>query len=321
MLTVYSLTGDKVIVGDHMHLDQSPLWVDLFDPTPEEAAQVEAALNLDLPTREEMQEIETSSRLYTKDQAVFVTAPVLTKSDGPMPEAPAVTFILLHGCTVTVRHATPRPFETYPARLLRQHSLGLTADAVLMGLLEAIVDRVADVLEGISSTLNTLSQTIFHYDPSDDRPRQDYRDVLASVGRAGDLTAKANESLLALARAVTFLAQAAEDMTSKNSRAHLKTMTRDIRSLSEHSTYLNGKIGFLLDATLGMINIEQNNIIKIFSVMALIFMPPTLIASIYGMNFQNQPELHWEFGYPLALVLMIAVAVLPYRYFKKRRWL
>ena len=322
MLTVYYLAGDKIDVGDAFHLEFSPLWVDVLNPTPEEAAQVEAALNVELPSREEMQEIETSSRLYTKEQAVFLTTPVLTKADGPMPETTAVTFVLLHGCAVTVRHGTPRPFETYAARLQKQHNLGLTADAVLMGLLEAIVDRVADVLEGVASGLNSLSHDVFHSGAAvSEGPRQNYKQVLAEVWRAGDLTAKASESLLALTRAVTFLGQAGSDMMSKTSRSHLKTMSRDVRSLSEHSGFLNGKIGFLLDATLGMINIEQNNIIKIFSVMAVIFLPPTLIASIYGMNFQNQPELHLEYGYPMALVMMVAAAVLPYFYFKKKRWL
>jgi magnesium transporter len=145
---------------------------------------------------------------------------------------------------------------------------------------------------------------------------------MRAIGRKGDLNSKVRESLVSIGRLVLFLANEADGMKwPKEMRAQLKVMQRDVGSLSDHASYLSNKITFLLDAMLGMVSIEQNNIIKIFSVASVALMPPTLIASIYGMNFKHMPELEWTFGYPFALVLMIVAAILPYIYFKWRRWL
>ena len=154
-----------------------------------------------------------------------------------------------------------------------------------------------------------------------DRSRT-YNDILKTIGRKGDLTSKVRESLVSIGRLLLFLANEADGMRwAKDMRAQLKAMQRDVQSLSDHATYLTNKITFLLDAMLGVVSLEQNNIIKIFSVAAVVFMPPTLVASIYGMNFKHMPELDWEFGYPIAIVLMLVAAVLPYFFFKWKKWL
>ena len=149
-----------------------------------------------------------------------------------------------------------------------------------------------------------------------------YNDVLKALGRKGDLTSKVRESLVSIGRLVTFVTAEADNVKwSKEMRAQLKTMQRDVASLTDHASYLSNKITFVLDAMLGVVNLEQNNIIKLFSVMAVVLMPPTLIASIYGMNFKIMPELEWTHGYPIALVMMLLAAVLPYLFFTWKRWL
>jgi magnesium transporter len=253
-----------------------------------------------------------------------VTVPVVTNSDTPEPITVAVTFILTALCTITVRYGDPKPFRLFSARATRQRGLALSSEAVLVGLLEAIVDRAADLYESIGGELDGLSQHVFRSPgPTHRRRRQsasDLQAVLRGIGRNGDLASKVSDSLLGVARASTYLGQD-DAVRRKDCKARLKTMTRDVRSLTEHGVHIANKINFMLDATLGMINIQQNNIIKIFSVVAVIFLPPTLVASMYGMNYKHMPELEWEYGYLWALFLMFLSAALPYLYFKRKGWL
>ncbi|WP_281262049.1 CorA family divalent cation transporter [Azospirillum thermophilum] len=190
-----------------------------------------------------------------------------------------------------------------------------------------MIDRVADVLELVGGRIDGLSARVF--DDSLDskgfgsaaKKPDELQDVLRGIGRAGDLTHKVRDCLAGLDRLVAFLTSVSAGRLSKEQKTALKTMTRDLRSLNEHAGFLAHEANFLLDATLGLINIEQNAIIKIFSVVAVALMPPTLIASAYGMNFKHMPELDWEFGYPMALMLMVLSAVVPLWYFRRRGWL
>ncbi len=294
-----------------------PVWIDLYGPTAEEEARVEGILGIDVPTREEMQEIEHSSRLYEENGALFMTAIVLSRSDTPEPESAATTFILAKDSLVTLRYAEPLPFETLSRKIERGMVPASTAEGVLMTLMEHIVDRLADIMEASLAELEVISRGIFRRTATDDRP--DYQEILHRIGRAGDRSSKVKDSLHSLNRMVLFLTT--QPRFRKDAKARLKILSRDVLSITEHANYVNSKVTFLLDATLGLINIEQNAIIKIFSVAAVAFLPPTLIASIYGMNFEHMPELTWDFGYPAAIVLMVLSAVLPFWYFKRRRWL
>jgi magnesium transporter len=292
-----------------------PIWIDLLEPSPEEERQVEASLGIDVPTHEEMQEIEASSRLYEEDGALFMTVSVVHKATTDAPESSAITFILAKDTLVTLRYADPLPFQTLTRKIERSPGVGGgSAESMLMALLEQIVDRLADIMEACVADLEAISREVFGESGS-----RDHKDVLRRVGRVGDLATKAKDSLLSLNRMVVFLA--AQMQAGKETRTRLKTLSRDVLSITEHATFVASKVTFLLDATLGLINIEQNNIIKMFSVAAVAFLPPTLIASIYGMNFQILPELGWKFGYPMALGLMVLSAVLPLLYFKRKGWL
>ena len=300
----------------------SLVWIDLISPTDEEENSLEARLGIDLPTKADMEEIEVSSRLYQNNGAVFMTAVIPAHADGGDPQVAPVTFILAGERLITVRYHEPRAFQTFSARVQKAASGCETGAGVLVALLETIVDRLADILERTGRDVDRLSRTVFKRGGAKPTPARDFQTVLEEIGRGGDQTSNIRDSLVTLERMAGYLAQVI--MHSKvpdDVQEGIKTLSRDVHSLSDHSGFLNQKITFLLDATLGMISIEQNAIIKIFSVVAVVFLPPTLIASVYGMNFRFMPELEWLLGYPFALGLMLAAAILPYLFFKHRGWL
>jgi magnesium transporter len=297
------------------------VWFDLANPTAEEEAALEQRLGIGIPTREEMLEIEISSRLYVEDSSVVMTATLPARTDSDDLLMGPVSFVLANGKLVTVRYHEPRAFKTFPQRA-EKTAMGCTSgEVVLVNLLEATSDRTADILERAESEVDQLSRNVFASDPKN-AVRPDLRTVLQQIGRKGDLCSHIRDCLLSLQRLAGFLGHVLTQRNAdKELRGRVKTLGRDAESLGDHVSFLSQKITFLLDASLGMIAIEQNNIIKIFSIAAGVFLPPTLIASIYGMNFKVMPELSWELGYPLAGVLMLASALLPLWYFKRRGWL
>src|SRR5262245_52855908 len=312
----------KAVAVDLAALPEAAVWIDLIKPTPEEDKAVERLAGIAVPTREDMQEIEISSRLYIENGARYMTATLMCQSDTDMPRTTAVTFILAGHRLVTVRYDTPKPFAQVEYKLGRSCAPGITGEMVLMELLDAVIDRCADILEKVGSDIDTVSHDIFEPESERHGQAKRYSQILIQIGRKGDLTSKVRESLVSIGRVVTFLSAVMEGVKwSKDMREQLKTMQRDVGSLTDHASYLSNKITFVLDAMLGVVNLEQNNIIKLFSVMAVVLMPPTLIASIYGMNFKSMPELEWTHGYPYALVAMLAAAVVPYLLFRWKKWL
>ncbi len=297
------------------------LWVDLLEPTLEEERAVEQLLAIEVPTREEMREIETSNRLYEEDGALYMTATILTRIDTERPEAAAFTFILVGNKLITNRYHDTLPFRRFMAYAERHPSAVGSATSVLAGLLEAVIERIADVLERVGSDLDELSAGVFTPQRRRGTFSRDMRAVMGRIGRNGDLISKSRESLVSLGRLLSFVQQSGQANLSPEVRSRLKTASRDVLALSDHATFTSNKASFMLQATLGLINIEQNETVKIFSVVAVVFLPPTLIASIYGMNFHFMPELDWRLGYPLALLLMVASAVGPYLFFKRKGWL
>jgi len=322
MLSVYVPHGaslDRVPVASGDQVPDSAIWFDLFQPTQTEDKLVESVVGISVPTREEMQEIEVTSRLYVENGARYMTATLMCQSDTDTPKTTAVTFILSGHRLITVRYDEPRPFMIVGHKLARVCPAGINGESVLMELLDAVIDRAADILERIGAEVDHVSRDIF--EPETDQTRS-HQEILKAIGRKGDLTSKVRESLVSIGRVLLYLANEADSMRwAKDIRSQLRGMQRDVQSLSDHASYLSSKITFVLDALLGVVSIEQNNIIKIFSIAAVVLMPPTLVASIYGMNFKHMPELDWQLGYPLAIVLMLIAAALPYIFFKWKNWL
>lgn len=309
-------SGESV---DPITVPPESLWVDIYDPTSEEREAVRALFGFDPPTRDDMDEIEISSRLYHEDGATFMTALVLSKTETADPECQGVSFILTGDRLLTVRYSEPQPFNTFANRAERQVNLWPRSEIILAGLLEAIIDRTADVLEKVGAEVDGLSKQIFGRNGDD--PARDYQKVLLQLGNRNDLTSKARESLISMGRMLAFLSQAMESRTTKEMKGHIKVMTRDVQSLADHTTYLANKITFLLDAVLGVVNIGQSRIIRILSVAATVFLPPTLLASVWGMNFRFMPELEWHYGYAMAWGSIVLSAIVPYLIFRWRKWL
>ncbi|SEQ86755.1 magnesium transporter [Faunimonas pinastri] len=361
MLNLYGTeNGSLKRIDPGKPLPKDVVWADLFNPSREEERLLEEAFGIDIPTKEEMAEIEASSRLYSDKDSLFMTAVVLTGDNEHGLHPAPVTFILSGSTFVTVRYSDPSFIRAFTTRTKKSSAPvpasipapdaqaagdaagggvppnteqlpiqpqpnggGLAGgDTIFVSLLEMIVDRAADFIERINADVDQLSHRVFQHNTGS-RPMKtrDFQALLHEIGRNGDLTSRTKESMFTVGRIVDYASASEVIQFPKQLRARLKTVARDVKSLADHCTFLSGKISFLLDATLGLISIEQNQIIKIFSVASVAFLPPTLIASIYGMNFKVMPELDWHFGYPLALCVMVVSAVLPCLYFKRRGWL
>lgn len=333
MLKVYTRANDSLspltleVDAEHQPpMPASPVpWIDIVNPTQAEDRYVENVAGVSIPTREEMQEIEASSRLYSENGAEFMTLSVVANIDTEDPEQTPITFVLKGQTLVTVRYMEPRPFVMFINRVQRTGAIPCASgEQVMMGLLEAIIDRIADALERVGAKVESISRSVFVDAKEHNGTRsRDFQKAIIEIGREGDRLSMIRESLVSITRVLTYHNAVTDDgkKAAKEARQRLRTLQRDASSLTEHSAYLTSKITFLLDATLGLINLEQNQIIKIFSIAAVCLMPPTLIASIYGMNFKHMPELASTWGYPLALLGMLIAAILPFVYFKRKGWL
>ena len=303
------------------------LWIDLFDPTSDEIKAIEAVEQLSLPTRNEAQEIEVSSRLYIEGRVLFMTATILVRAANPNSATTPVTFAYRQGRLVTLRFDDPMPFKGFAVRFERNPELFQTPQKILLGLFDEIVDRIADILEFTATDLNDLSTTIFMGEIREPGA-VNFPELLKRIGQNGVRTANARESLVSLRRMHGFFTEACGNQSQEQVDDYWRITGKDVIALADHANFVSSKVTFILDATLGRIssdqntiNSQQNKIIKLFSVLAVVLLPPTLVASIYGMNFHHMPELKWAWGYPLSLALMIIAGVVPYLVFKYKRWL
>jgi magnesium transporter len=313
---------DRTVLEHGMPIPANVLWIDLLEPTRAEDHLVERFLKISVPTREEMQDIEPSEIIYLEDEARYMTARVLCKSDTEAPRLVAVSFILTQQALVTVRYDEPRAFTMFTQRAGKPGGCGHQPEAVLDGLIEAIIDRAAEILGRVGDQIEELSRSVFERETGKLERSGGYQGVIRQLGRQAGLISNVRESMVSLERMLIFLQANYERPTKRSGfQAEWRTAIRDVQSIEDHASFINNKAQFILDATLGLVSLEQNKIIKIFSVAAVIFLPPTLIASSYGMNFKNMPELEWQFGYPMAIGLMILSAIGTYTFFRKKRWL
>jgi magnesium transporter len=331
-MITFHLAGEKGTecrdLGHSHALINKAVWIDLFEPTEQEEIILDMAFSIDLPTRREMQDIEVSRRLYKEDNALFMTTTILTKADTSEPESTAVTFIFVDNRLITLRYAEPAVFKIF--RHERESDLPRynSGQRVLEGFVDTLIEHTADALENTGTALDNISHDIFRRGGAKKSAREssesaekspDLEEALLRLGRCSDLLSRLRESLAGLRRMLSFLT-AAQTILPAEVIEHLRTVSNDLQPLGDHASFLSQKVNFLLDATLGLINVEQNAIIKIFTVAAVLFLPPTVVGTIYGMNFKEMPELNWGFGYPFAIVMMVLSAIFPYLYFKRRRW-
>lgn len=325
MIRAYRRDGSVEVIGNEPTAGDFPediIWIDLIKPTLEEEHLVEARIGIPLPTPEELKDIEPSSRLYVEHEAIYMTASLLYRTDSTYPLLTDIAFILYRGRLITIRYAEPKSFALFSASLLRLNGQCDTGAKLLGHLLETIVDRTAEILETLAARLDALSITIFvNRKAAKRRPPRFLEDKLLDIASHHQLVSKLRDSLVSLSRLVIFL-QAQPIVRREEEAAELCTIVaRDIQSLGEHAAFVGTNITFMLDASLGLINVEQNAIIKIFSIASVVFLPPTLVASIYGMNFHFMPELGWNLGYPLALFAMLLSAIIPFLFFRWKGWL
>src|SRR6187402_82066 len=297
-------------------------WIDLCDASESERSAVERATGLRVPDQSAVREIETTSRVYTEKDALYLSTPIPASSNASEPLS-AVGFVLTRKVLISVRFSQNAVFDSLfqSCRGASSHS----ACDVFMRILEALVDRAADTLENCSVELDGLSHRAFHAE----RPRRQalkkvsekLRTTLRKLGQIGDHISQIRDTLLGFGRIAAFACEAGSSILTGDERPRLMAVRADINSLNDYQQHLSGKVQFLLDATLGFISIEQNEVVKALTIVSVVGVPPVLVAGIYGMNFMHMPELHWHLGYPFALLLMLVSGLLPLVWFKRRGWL
>jgi magnesium transporter len=309
------------------NLPENIAWIDLLEPDPEEVAFVKRTTGLDVPGIGDLSEIESSSRLRNRNGAIYLSAPLIYRSDEDQPITTPVGFVLTPDRLITVRFHDLSFFRTFTDRDLAAESDPLSSAAVFAGLMDVITDRLADILENIAAELDELSHRLFRTPATEPVARRppahesaDLRIILRRIGHSGDLASKIRDSLLGIGRIVPYVLSLASEWLPREIKPRLETVRQDVLSLSDYDAHIVTKVQLLLDATLGLINVEQNNIIKVLTIVSVVGVPPTLVASIYGMNFKAMPELDWSWGYPYGLAMIALSAVLPLLWFKWRGW-
>lgn len=327
MLAAYDLNGTAPTRRSEMPDDASAAegWLDLYNPSPEEDAIAEAYLGVPIPTREEAEEIETSSRFSMEEGAVFLNVPIVVGLADQAPQLTPLSFVLRGSRLVTVRYAESSAFKQFLQHVHKPAFGCSSAHAVLLRIVEAIIDRSADAIEKVGAEVDRINADVFQrterrWRMTRIRERR-LEEALMAIAYQDDVGSKLRESLLSIERMLQFLLAAEIQWPARKAdRDRLRLAARDIRSLTDQLSFLSTKTSFLLDATLGLISVDQNDVVRVLTVATTIMLPPTLIGTIYGMNFASMPELNWSFGYPLAIGAMVLAAVVPYLILKRRGW-
>lgn len=316
MLMAFSLNKgalEQIAINAATDLGSEVIWVDLINPTEEERDWLRIAYAQELPTIDDLYEIEASSRFYENEYGLHISSYFLNYADNN-PGNISAAFVFNGDRLFTLREEELAAFRLFRMRGRKGLVNINNSKSILLGLFETKVENLADILERIHADLEETSQQVLGNAENDDM-----ESVLTDLARQEDVNGKVRISMMDLQRMLYLLLRAGILNAEQSER--LRDIIRDSESLIAHSSFLFDKIKFLLDTTLGFINVNQNKIIKIFSVASVMFLPPTMIARVYGMNFELMPELKWHLGYPFGLSLMVISAVLPFWYFRRRGWL
>jgi magnesium transporter len=323
MLQVYRDTG-TFLTSSSTELPGEIIWIDALNPTEREKEFVQSRTGVRVPSIEALSEIESSSRLIVERGTIYLSTPVVARSDTADAFLSPLGLVLTEQVLVTVRFEQFSVVESVAERIHRDETLR-TSTGAFTALLEALVDRGADVLERLGAELDKVSRTVFRGDPSKRehavRSNAALRRLLSQVGATGDRLSLARDVLLGLARIAPFVVSLGHDWIVPEFEARLGAVSKDIASLNDYEGHVSNKVQFLLDAILGFITIEQNDLFKVLTIVSVVGIPPTVVAGIYGMNFKFMPELSWQWGYPLGLALIVVSALAPFLWFKWRGWI
>jgi magnesium transporter len=323
LLTIYRDANDWLRSGDATKLPKEVIWIDLLNPTADEKALVESKVGVRVPSIEALSEIESSSRLIVERGVIYLSTPAVAQGDTHDPVLSPIGFILSAAILVTIRFAELPPFEAV-AQKVRDDEALRSGTGVFTTLLEAMVDRGADVLERLGSELDQISRSVFHGNPDKRRrvvrSNQGLRQTLTAIGVIGNRLSQARDVFLGIGRIVPFVVGPRHEWIVPEFESRLGAVSQDVASLNDYEAHLSNKVQFLLDAVLGYITIEQNDLFKVLTIVSVIGIPPTLVAGIYGMNFKSMPELDWAWGYPFGLAVIALSALIPMAWMKWRGW-
>ena len=327
MLNVFTLANGRLFQEEIESLEDlarfTPVWVDMEAPTPEERRWVRQHFGLSIPEDAMDEDIEESARFFQEDNGELHVRSDFLIADDADPRAVRVAFILnehndalkSRGVLFSIHDEDVPVFRLLRLRARRMPGLIEDAKDVLLSLFDTDAEYCADTVEDIYDDLEKVSRQVLAGDVTDHKASE----VLAAIARHEDMSGRIRRNMMDTRRAVSFMIRTR--LLSAAQHEDARQILRDLDSLDSHTAFMFEKINFLLDATIGFININQNKIIKIFSVAAVSLLPPTLVASSYGMNFEHMPELQWELGYPMAIGMMVLAALIPMLYFRKRGWL
>lgn len=318
MITTYHKQNSQISGTKDIDLsDAALLWIDLCDISEEEVRLVENTYSIEIPSKKKMQQIEVSKRLYHENDAIYIVTALVNPNEEAIHNH-SVTFILHKNKLITVRYSNELPsFRMFKQKIETHPEKFNSAQDLLLEILGIIVERHADILQHVRHQISSLNQLVFL--SVDSSTKINYEETIKTIGKQNGTLTKVEASVLTFIRAINFCLNILE--CSKEDNIKLRIMLDDYQSINEKSKFLSEETNFLLSASLGMIGIEHSQIVKLVSIVSLVFLPPTLIASVYGMNFEFMPELREIFGYPVALMLMIISAILPYMICRKKNWL
>jgi magnesium transporter len=323
LLTIYRDTTPSLRNSNLQKLPGEVIWIDLLNPTEDESDYVETIAGIRVPTIEALSEIESSSRLIVEHGVIYLSAPVVAQGDTADPYLSSAGFILSSNLLVTVRFAALSTFDAVAEKVRTDASLR-SSTGVFTALMEAMVDRGADVLERLGAELDRISKSVFRGDPNKlshtVRSNETLRKTLIAIGTIGDRLSQARDVFLGIGRIAPFVLGLRHEWVIPEFENRLNAVCKDIASLNDYEAHLSTKVQFLLDAVLGFITIEQNDLFKVLTIVSVVGIPPTLMAGIYGMNFKFMPELNWELGYPFGLAIIALSALIPLGWFKWRGW-
>jgi len=328
MIFAYVIHDGVIVKKEIFPGDILPLylvWIDMHEPSVNEKKYIEKCFNIDVLTSEEISRIEVMSPFYKSKEAYYMTFTAINKNEDGHFDGNPFTSVITNTCLITLHYTKIDIIETFFNLTKNEQDIYKVPSVLLSALTELFIHDIGEILERTGNEIDVLIKEVF--DKGSNRKgslcKNNYNDVMAEVGNAGNIISRSRESLVRINRLVIYFSQIErERIVYKEHTLRLKHISREIASLTEYANFLSQRISFLLDATLGLLSVEQNMIVKVFTIASAVLMPPTLIASIYGMNFRYMPpEISWEYGYPVALFMMFISAAIPFRYFKRKGWL